>query len=203
MKISYLFIAFILMTFSLRENRAQEINPGDGVRIAFFNITDQISGDYFIQNNGNLMMPFIGVVNTENRSFDAIKKQIIAKYDSLYRQPELSVRPLYKINILGEVKTPGSYFVTGVEHLSDLIAMAGGETNDANLDDIYIERRGEQIKVDGSRIIEEGNQKGDINLISGDRVYVPRKWWVGARNIAIIVSGAAVLITLATIFIKK
>lgn len=203
MKISYLLIALCLIAFCFRNLSAQQLNPGDGVRIAFFNIADQISGDYYVQNNGSLMMPFIGNIYTENHSFDYIKSQIIAKYDSLYKQPELSVRPLYKINILGEVKSPGSYYVTGVEHLSDLIAMAGGETSDANLGDTYIERRSEQIKVDASQIIEKGDKQGDVNLISGDRVYVPRKWWVGARNIAIIVSGTAVLITLVSLFIKK
>ncbi|MGE5412515.1 MAG: polysaccharide biosynthesis/export family protein [Clostridiales bacterium] len=203
MKMTYSLIIFCLIFLSIKNTKAQQLNPGDGVRVAFYNSTDQISGDYYVQNNGTLLLPYIGGINTYNKSFMDIKGMILAKYDSLYRQPELTIRPLYKINILGEVKTPGSYYVTGVEHLSDLIALAGGETSDANLDDIYIERKNEQIKVDATQIIEKGNKTSDINLISGDRVYVPKKWWVGVRNVAIIVSGTAVLITLAALFIKK
>ncbi|MGE5402456.1 MAG: polysaccharide biosynthesis/export family protein [Ignavibacteriales bacterium] len=192
-----------LILLGIQSLSAQNLHPGDGVRIAFYNITDQISGDYFIQQNGTLQLPFIGTLKTENVDYENLRSEIVSKYDSLYKRPELIIRPLYRINILGEVKTPGSYYVTGVEKLSDLIAQAGGETGDANLDNIYIVRQDKEIKVDASQIIEQGNKRTDINLISGDRIYVPKKWWVGVRNTAIIVSGAAVLVTLVSLFIKK
>ncbi|MCU7495176.1 MAG: hypothetical protein HF314_04770 [Ignavibacteria bacterium] len=195
---------FILLFFAALESLwAQSLNPGDGVRLAFFNITDKISGDYFIQQDRLLQLPFIGTLKTENRSFESLKNEIITKYDSLYRKPEVSVRPLYRINVLGEVKTPGSYYSTGVEKISDLLALAGGETSDADLGDMYIIRNDREIKVDAARIIEEGDNKDDLNLTSGDRLYVPRKWWVGARNIAMIVSGAGILVTLVALFVRK
>ena len=121
----------------------------------------------------------------------------------MYRNPELSVQPLYKINILGEVRTPGNYYVTGVEKLTDLIALAGGETSDADMDDIYIIRENKEIKVDAEEIIERGDRLSDIGLRSGDRIYVPRKWWVGARNTGIIISAAALLVTVISLFIVK
>ncbi|MGE5429457.1 MAG: polysaccharide biosynthesis/export family protein [Syntrophomonadaceae bacterium] len=196
-------IVFCLTLMSLINIRAQTLNPGDGVRLAFFNITDKISGDYFIQQDRLLQLPFVGTLQTENRSFESLKNEIISKYDSLYRKPEVTVRPLYKINVLGEVKTPGSYYATGVEKISDILAQAGGETSDANLGDMYIVRNDREIKVDASRIIEDGDNKGDFNLTSGDRIYVPRKWWVGARNVAMIVSGAGILVTLVALFLRK
>lgn len=196
-------MVFCLLLFGLLKIQAQSLNPGDGVRLAFFNITDKISGDYFITQDRMLQLPFIGTLQTENTTFENLKKEIISKYDSLYRQPEVSVRPLYRINVLGEVKTPGSYYATGVEKISDLLALAGGETSDADLGDIYIVRNDREIKIDAAKIIEEGENKNDISLTSGDRLYVPRKWWVGARNIAMIVSGAGILVTLVALFVRK
>lgn len=192
-----------LVLFGLLKTQAQALNPGDGVRLAFFNITDKISGDYFITQDRMLQLPFIGNLQTEGVTFESLKKEIISKYDSLYRQPEVTVRPLYRINVLGEVKTPGSYYATGVEKISDLLALAGGETSDADLGDMYIVRNDREIKIDAAKIIEEGESRNDISLTSGDRLYVPRKWWVGARNIAMIVSGAGILVTLVALFVRK
>jgi polysaccharide export outer membrane protein len=182
---------------------AQQLNPGDGLRLTFYNISDEISGDYFVQQNGNIQLPFIGLIDVMSDSFDVIQTNVMAMYDSIYRNPELTVQPLYKINILGEVRTPGIYYVTGVEKLTDLIAMAGGETVDADLDYIYLVRQDEEIQVDAREIIEEGYKISDIGLKSGDRIFVPRRWWVSARNTGIIISGAALLVTILSLFLVK
>jgi len=65
-----LFLLLILLP-SLHLN-SQELKPGDGVRITFYNISDPITGDYFIQPDGNVQLPYIGLVSVANRSFDAI-----------------------------------------------------------------------------------------------------------------------------------
>ena len=89
MKIIGIFIITFLVLISAASAEAQYLNPGDGVRITFFNISDKISGDYYIQQDGNLQLPYLGLVPTENRSYKAIKDEIVTKYDSLYLNPEL------------------------------------------------------------------------------------------------------------------
>ncbi|MGD9898859.1 MAG: polysaccharide biosynthesis/export family protein [Calditrichaceae bacterium] len=200
---SVFLISVVLLSFLTHENTySQGVNPGDGVRVTFFNISDGISGDYFVQQDGHMQLPYIGLISARDRDFPSIRNEIITKYDSLYRNPELTIQPLYKINVLGEVRNPGLYYVTGVEKLTDLIAMAGGETSDTNLNGLYIIRENQEIKVNAKSIIEKGDRVSDIGLRSGDRVFVPRKWWVGARNAAVIISAAAVLVTLASLFIR-
>lgn len=203
MRIILLLLGLLLVLLTWGTAYSQELNPGDGVRIIFFNITDEISGDYFVQQDGNIQMPYIGLVAVENRKFENIRTEIISKYDSLYRNPELTVQLLYKINITGEVQTPGIYYVTGIEKLMDIIALAGGETSDADLDDIYIIREDEEITVDSEQIIKNSDKISDIGLKSGDRIFVPRQWWVSARNAGIIISGAALVVTIISLFILK
>ncbi len=181
----------------------QDLNPGDGVRLTFYNLEDQISGDYFVQQNGNIQFPFIGIILTRNRKFDEIKHEIEIKYDSLYKDPELKILPLYKINIFGEVKNPGFYYATGIEKFSDILALAGGETENADLSDIYLIRDNERIELDGEEIIKEGNRLIDTGLKSGDQIYVTKSWWVDARNTAFIFSGIAVLVTIISLILKK
>jgi len=197
----FFFVLYMLVSCNLLS--AQQLNPGDGLRITFYNISDEISGDYFVQQNGKIQLPFIGLVDVLNDSFTVIETKVMAMYDSIYRNPELTVQPLYKINILGEVRTPGIYYVTGIEKLSDIIALAGGETTDADLDYIYLVRQDEEIQIDASEIIEEGVKISNIGLKSGDRIFIPRRWWVSARNVGIIISGAALVVTIVSLFIIK
>jgi protein involved in polysaccharide export with SLBB domain len=181
------------------EGSALILNPGDGIRILIYNIPEKVSGDYFIQQDGNIQLPYLGIIPTSNRDYKEIKEEVVQKYDSLYRAPELTVQPLLKINILGEVKNPGFYVVTDVEKLSGLIALAGGETADADLDGIYLVRDNQEIEVGSESYSAYGK---DINLESGDRFYVPRRWWVGARNSAIIISVLTLTVMIISLFVK-
>ena len=195
-------IVYVLFLISAVSVKAQYLNPGDGVRISFFNISDKVSGDYYIQQDGHLQLPYLGLIPTQNRPYTAIKAEIVEKYDSLYLNPELTIQPLYKINILGEVRTPGYYYVTDVEKLTGIFALAGGTTGDADLDGIYIIRDDKEIELNAQRLIESGSTMGDIGLQSGDRIFVPRTWWANAQSVTIILSVITVLTTVALLFLR-
>lgn len=196
--LSALFILFIINTNSY----SQILNPGDGVRIIFYNISDNISGDYYIQQDGLLQLPFVGNIDTRNRDFKFIKNQIVTKYDSLYKNPELTIQPLLRINILGEVRNPGYYYVTDVEKISGILALAGGVTGAAASKEIYILRGDEEIELNVSELTAKGNTAADFGLRSGDRIFVPRSFWADASQYAIIFSGIAVLSTVIALLIR-
>jgi len=178
---------------------AQKLNPGDGVRITFLNITDEITGDYNIQQDGNIQLPFIGLVQTNNIDYKEIKQIIYKKYSELYKDPALTIQPLFKINILGEVRTPGYYYVTDIETLTGMLALAGGVTGSASSGEFYIIRNDEEINLDVDELIERNKTASDIGLQSGDRIFVPRSFWADASQYGIILSGLAVLTTLLVV----
>jgi polysaccharide export outer membrane protein len=180
---------------------AQELNPGDGVRITFLDIKDEISGDYYIGPDGLLNLPFIGIINTNRRDFNSIKSQIEFRYDSLYRDPQLTIDYLLRINVLGEVRNPGFYYVTESEKFTALLALAGGTTSSAELESIYVIRGIEEIDMDVSSIINEGGSIAEFGLISGDQIFVPRTWW-SDRGITIVISAAALLVTVLALFLR-
>ena len=196
------YFILLIVVSSISGLYSQILNPGDGVRIIFYNISDNISGDYFIQQNGFLQLPFIGNIDTRNRDFKFIKTQIVTKYDSLYKNPELTVQPLLRINILGEVRNPGYYYVTDVEKISGILALAGGVTGSAASKEIYILRGEEEIELDVSELTAKGNTAADFGLRSGDRIFVPRSFWADASQYAIIFSGIAVLSTVIALLIR-
>ncbi len=177
---------FLVIIFLCPVLHPQKLVPGDGIRIMFYNITEQISGDYYVQKDGSLLLPYIGRIMSVEREFDTVKTEIIKKYSMIYRNPVISILPLLKVNILGEVRTPGFYYVTGIEKLSDLIAKAGGTTPDADLGDIYITRNDRKIEIDGKKIIETGSKINDIGLQSGDGIFITRKWFSGGTSTLLI-----------------
>lgn len=197
-----IYFILLIVVLSISGLYSQILNPGDGVRIIFYNISDNISGDYYIQQNGFLQLPFIGNIDTKNRDFKFIKTQIVSKYDSLYKNPELTVQPLLRINILGEVRNPGYYYVTDVEKISGILALAGGVTGSAASREIYILRGEEEIELDVSELTAKGNTAADFGLRSGDRIFVPRSFWADASQYAIIFSGIAVLSTVIALLIR-
>jgi len=200
---NFILILFTTLSIFLKLNTyAQELNPGDGVRITFLDIQDDISGDYYIQSNGYIQLPFIGIINTTDKDFTTIKSQIEFRYDSLYKNPVLTVNALFRINVLGEVTNPGFYFITEMEKFTAIIALAGGTTGNADLESIYLVRDNQEINLDVTTIIQEGSSATDFGLRSGDQIYVPRTWWADARGITIILSAAALLVTIVAIFLR-
>lgn len=201
-KLSVIFFITFSIFVSLN-SYAQKINPGDGIRISFLDIKDITTGDYYIQPNGLINLPLIGIIDTKNKDFEEIRAEIISRYSSLYKNPQLSVNALYKINILGEVKNPGFYYVSNDEKFTALLAYAGGATEAADLNDIKLIRNFKQINIDVETIIQEGSTMSDIELQSGDQVFVPRTWWAdNAVWVTIAISAAALIATTYAIFFR-
>lgn len=198
MKNYLLFSLTILLLFCCltKSIPGQVLKSGDGVRVIFYNISDPISGDYFCQQDGNIQLPYIGLVRGQEREFSMIHQEIVSKYDSLYRNPELTVQPLLKINVMGEVKKAGIIYVTGVETLRDAIALAGGETSDSNLEKIHLIRGNQRIDINAKQMIKEGKNLDTIGLQSGDQIFVPREWWVAVRNWGVVVSAAGLVVAI-------
>lgn len=181
---------------------SQTLKPGDGIKLSFYNIEDSIKGNYFIEENGNIQFPYIGSVSFINKDFNTAKTEIIEKYSKFYKNPEINIQPLIKVDILGEVGNPGVYYLNGYETITDLLSYAGGETSDSNIDDIFVIRNNTRMEIDLESFLNGKNNIHDIGIESGDKVYIPRNWLVGARNASIIVSGVAVLVTVASLFRK-
>lgn len=204
MKNYLLFSLTILLLFCCltKSIPGQVLKSGDGVRVIFYNISDPISGDYFCQQDGNIQLPYIGLVRGQEREFSLIQQEIVSKYDSLYRNPELTIQPLLKINVMGEVKKAGIIYVTGVETLRDAIALAGGETSDSNLEKIHLIRGNQRIDINAKQMIKEGKNLDTIGLQSGDQIFVPREWWVAVRNWGVVVSAAGLVVAIIALLAR-
>ncbi|MCZ6703791.1 MAG: SLBB domain-containing protein [Ignavibacteria bacterium] len=198
-------LIFLTLAISLSislESQAQKLSAGDGVRVSFLDINDIITGDYFIEPTGLIQLPFIGIINTTNKDINEIISEIEFRYDSLYKNPQLTVHALFRINVLGEVNNPGFYYVSELEKFTAILALAGGTTDNADLESIKLLRNFEEIQLDVVTIIKEGSSATDFGLQSGDQIFVPRTWWADAKGLTILISAASLVVVIIALIAK-
>ena len=148
------------------------VAPGDKVRVVVFG-EDKLSGDFQIDNDGNISMPLGGTIKGAGLTKGELEQQITASLKSKYlRDPKVTVdvisyRPFY---VLGEVNKPGEYpFKSGLNVLS-AIAIAGGATYRASTSKVTIQRFGEKKST-------EAEQSASILIMPGDVVRVPERFF--------------------------
>ena len=83
-----------------------------------------------------------------------------------------------QVSVLGLVARPGRYVLDGATaRLSDVIAMAGGLDEKA-ADTVTVQRNhdgaNETVSIDLASVMQEGDMSKNIELRSGDSVFVPR-----------------------------
>ncbi len=202
MKNILIFLTLAISLTTSLESQAQKLSAGDGVRISFLDIKDIITGDYFIEPTGLLQLPFIGIINTTDKDIKEIISEIEFRYDSLYKNPQLTVYALFRINVLGEVNNPGFYYVSEVEKFTAILALAGGTTGNADLESIRLLRNFEEIQLDVETIIKEGSSATEFGLQSGDQIFVPRTWWADAKGLTILISAASLVVVIIALIAK-
>lgn len=183
---------------------AQQLKPLDGIRITIFNIPESVSGEYYVLENNTLKLPFLDPIDNNSKPYEVLKNEITEKYNSIYRTPELSIEPLFRVNVLGEVRNPGTYYITGIETITDVIGIAGGQTQDSDLSEVIVTRNNSEITIDMEEILEDGATENDIKILPGDKIYVTQIWFGGARNTSVILSAfAAVIAAVVTIVVSN
>ncbi|MCH9028293.1 MAG: SLBB domain-containing protein [Bacteroidetes bacterium] len=202
MKNILIFLTLAITLSTSLESQAQKLSAGDGVRISFLDIKDIITGDYFIEPTGLLQLPFIGIINTTDKDIKEIISEIEFRYDSLYKNPQLTVHTLFRINVLGEVNNPGFYYVSELEKFTAILALAGGTTGNADLESIKLLRNFEEIQLDVETIIKERSSASDFGLQSGDQIFVPRTWWADAKGLTILISAASLVVVIIALIAK-
>ena len=119
---------------------------------AIFNIPNSAgtaSQGYQVTNNGNIEMPVIGGVRAAGLTKDQFQKSLVEKLTNYVKNPTVVVRFLqFNINVLGEVRTPGTQkFSVDKVSIIDAISAAGDLTDFGKRENITIIREQEGKKL--------------------------------------------------------
>jgi len=150
------------------------VRPGDVVRIVVWG-HQELSGEFPIDENYNLLYPLIGPINVRSLSVGQLRDRLNTDLAQLFQRPFIAVTPLFRVAVLGEVTRPGLYSADPTLTIFDLIALAGGPTHDANQSKMQLLRGGEDIRISLDAATIARSTLRELGVRSGDQVVVPRK----------------------------
>lgn len=181
----------VLLTYSVggaqqpvnSETRELALSPGDVVRISIWREPD-LSGEFLVDESGIVTLPLLGKRSVLNIPVFRLRDTLIADYGVQLKNPSVTITPLRRIYVLGEVAKPGLYTVDPTISLAGAVALAGGATATGDLDRLRVVRGG---KVVLNRVAA-GSSLSAVNILSEDQVFVDRRGWID-RNSALLASG--------------
>jgi protein involved in polysaccharide export with SLBB domain len=158
------------------------LRPGDVLRIEIWREPD-LTGEYLVDEVGEVTLPLLGTRRVTGQSVRDLRDTLIEEYRVHLRNPSISIIPLRRINVLGEVARPGLYSVDPTVSLAGAVALAGGATQNGDLNRVRIIRGGETIR----ERVGAGETLSTLDVQSGDQVIVDRRSWF-ERNSTFVVS---------------
>ncbi len=173
------------------------LKPGDMVRIKIWRGGD-LSGDYSVDEGGKLTLPLLGSVSVKEISTDSLKILLIKKYSKYLKDLNITVVPLFRINVMGEVDKPGLYPVDPTLSLSEVLSMAGGVDENGDIDKVKVIRGGEILSKNLKKELEGDQPIEKFGIKSGDQIVVGKKGGITVRDwtiIASMVSAAALVLS--------
>lgn len=152
------------------------LGPGDAVIIDIYgasqktiNTTVSPDGDIVIEGFGPIQVSGLSVAQATAR----IRSQLGARYRSSRIKTSLGQTRTITINVMGEVKAPGTYTLSAFASVFHALYMAGGTNDLGTLRNIKIYRHNRLISVcDIYDYILNGKMTGNVRLNDGDVIVV-------------------------------
>ncbi|MGO9994688.1 MAG: SLBB domain-containing protein [Steroidobacteraceae bacterium] len=157
------------------QRRVSQLGAGDQVSIQVYSQPDMDKTTY-VGDDGTIDISLAGPVKVAGLSpqeaSQRVERALVEGQFLVNPQVTITVvQPVsQRVSVLGEVRTPGRYPITPSTTIFDLLAQAGGVTENAG-NAIYIERTGSDGK--SSRIRVDRDAAAMQTLHSGDSVSVP------------------------------
>ena len=191
-------VALLVVALGAQERSALKpdinyvVGPADILRIIVFN-EPQMSGAFRVENDGYFSYPFLGRIHAGGRTVADVAAALKTRLaDGYLRDPQVTVEVevfrSQSVFVMGEVRTPGKYVLSGSITLLDALAQAGSTTPSSG-DEVLIlhphagpaadaptlpDRTDALIEHVNLREIQDGRLSRNIIVRDGDTIFVPR-----------------------------
>ncbi len=129
----------------------------------------------FVEPGPAVTLPRIGPISLGGVLRSELQEHMTQEISRFITDPVVEARSLVRVSVLGAVGRPGFYVVPADLLLGDVIMMAGGPSQNADLSRLSV-RRGNQQLLSGAALQEatvEGRSLDQLNLRAGDALMVP------------------------------
>ena len=168
------------LTFEPQMNIATPQNyvlgPGDQLIIDIYGDT-QKSEKLTVSPEGDVTVPDYGPVHVSGLSVASAQSRIRGKLGTYYSSSDIKVSVgqtrTILVNVMGEVKAPGTYTLSAFATVFHALYMAGGISELGTLRDIKVYRQGKLIStIDVYQFILNGRLAGNVHLVDNDVIQV-------------------------------
>ncbi len=179
------------LTFEPNENvampRNYRLGPGDAVFIDIYGAS-QRSIQATVAPDGMLNIEGFGPVNVNGLTVSQANERVRAKLGKRYSSSKirLSVGSTHSIliNVMGEVKKPGTYTLSAFSTAFNALYAAGGPSDLGTLRNIKVYRGNRLVsRIDVYDYLQNGRLSGNVKLADGDVIVV------GAYDCLVNISG--------------
>lgn len=183
---------------STQQRSVGALRPGDVLKIVVFR-DKELSNEYPIDARGYVQIPGLGVIKAAGLDPTEVTDRLkLALVERGFARPEISVQPLIRVSVLGEVRSPNVYPVDPGTSLLQLLTVAGGPTDRARLRETRVIRDGRAFRVDMEEGLR-GSAAGRIVLYSNDVVVVERRRGLTGENLALTLTAASLILAVLNI----
>lgn len=172
------------------DNRDYVVGSQDVLKITVFD-EPQLTGTFRVDTDGAFQYPFLGRVSGTGRTLRLIEEELARRLaEGFVRRPQVSIeveqfrsRSLF---VVGEVRTPGKYPLTGQMTLIEALAQAGYTTPAAGSDVLILRsadpaagrevvpgQASETVTISLAEL-QSGRLTSNVTLREGDTIFVPK-----------------------------
>ena len=146
------------------------LRPGDLVRVTVWR-KPEYSGEFAVSAEGTLVHPFYQGVRVTGMPIRSVKDSLTSYLARFEQNPLLTVEPLFRVTVGGEVRVPNVYPLTRSTTVAQAIALAGGPTERGRLQKVRLYRAGQRMALN---LTDPRSDQANLPIASGDYIVVGR-----------------------------
>lgn len=157
-----------------RRLRRGDFQPGNIVEIRVPGY-DSLSGRFPVGPERELALPRMGTLDLSGVLYAEADSVIGGWLRQYVRADRVRIRPLQRVAVLGEVRSPGFYDLSPATPLSEAVMAAGGPTSSSDLDELEVRRSGRTVLSADEHPLDESASLEELGVERGDQIFVPRE----------------------------
>jgi polysaccharide export outer membrane protein len=173
------------------------VGPGDRIMLKVWREPLWSDSLLLVSPDGDIVLPRIGRFHAAGIVPAALRDTIERRLAAFLRDPSVDVVVMRRVAVLGAVRKPDVYYVDPSASLRDVLARAGGLSDDADANRIDLVRSGARSRL--GRWDDVAERSAPVQ--SGDEVYVRRRPWF-TRNAVATISSVAVAVSVLLTALK-
>lgn len=173
------------------------LGPGDVLRVKIWREKD-LDGDYMVDERGVVTLPLLGSRTVTGIPWGDLRDSLMTGYRRELKAPSVSLVPLRRVYVLGEVTKPGLYLADPTLPLAGIVALAGGASPQGDLGRTRLVRNGVTI----ARSVRVDGDSNQLDVRSGDQIIVDQRGWF-ERNSTFVASAAISIASIIITFVRR